>query len=109
MRSKLEPIGPDRRAEWSALGQSRPTGRSRTIRACLLRPESGQSADIWAGLLSATAGLMHRRKNSRYRYSITSSAGVSTSGGITKPNDLAVFKLMSISTLVACTCFGQSS
>src|ERR1035437_9814012 len=70
------------------------------IQICPLLSESGQNGASRRMTRSANSGLMHRSK--QHLYSITSSARVSSDGGIVKPSALAVLRLMTNSNLVGC-------
>src|SRR5258706_9912964 len=63
-------------------------------------PQSRLKSDIAGGPFRATSRLMHR--NHDQLYSITSSARPSNDWGTVRPSILAVLRLMTISTFVAC-------
>ena len=64
-------------------------------------PKSGHLQRTSRCPLCANSGLMHCSK--QHRYSITSSAVVSSDGGIVRPSVFAVFRLITNSNFVGCT------
>jgi hypothetical protein len=84
--------------EMAKLYVTRVTSR-RARRRCDVRftPESGHVQCNSVCPLCANSGLMHRSK--QHFYSITSSARVSSVGGIVSPSALAVLRLITISNL----------
>ena len=80
-----------------SLGNTRrePLGNVHNIGTQAAPPVSPKS---WPGPRCANFGLMHR--SSQHLYSITSSARASTVAGISRPSDLAAFRLMTNSNLV---------